>query len=164
MRPDVVLVYCDSCLFLDYLNATPNGVEIVSPLVVLARSGDFEIVTSTISLAEVAYVGKELREGPDSAIADGIDKMFRDETLLTLVEYDQEIGANARSLIRQTLRESKRIKPADAIHLATAMAVGASVLHTFDVDLIAHASALAAVAAELPVAPEVEPQQGKLIE
>ena len=44
------------------------------------------------------------------------------------------------------------------------MAVGASVLHTFDVDLIAHASALAAVAAELPVAPEVEPQQGKLIE
>ena len=93
MRPDVVLVYWDSCLFLDYLNATPNGVEIVSPLVALARSGDFEIVTSTISLAEVAYVGKELREGPDSAIADGIDKMFRDETLLTLVEYDQEIGA-----------------------------------------------------------------------
>ena len=143
----MALTYWDSCLFLDYLNATPNGVEIVSPLVDAARAAEFTIVTSTLSLAEVAYVRRELREGLDPKVEDGIDNMFRDESLLTLVEYDQEIGADARRLIRRTVSEDKRLKPADAIHLATAIAVGASVLYTFDLGLIGYANSLGVMSA-----------------
>lgn len=164
MRTDVDLAYWDSCLFLDYLNATPNGKEIVAPLVDEARRGGFTIVTSTISLAEVAYVSKELTEGLDPQIDDAIDNMFRDGSLLTLVEYDQEIGADARRLIRRTVSEDKRLKPADAIHLATAIAVGASVLYTFDSDLIGYANTLGVILADKPEPPEFQPQQGQLLE
>ncbi len=156
--------YWDSCLFLDYLNATPNGVEKIAPLIAAVRSGGLTIVTSTLSLAEVAYAGKELDDGLDPTVEDAIDTMFRDESLLTLVEYDQEIGADARALIRRTVSEQKRLKPADAIHLATAVAVGATALYTFDAALIGHASSLGVIHAAEPEAPDIEPQQGQLME
>lgn len=164
MPTKVELRYWDACLFLDYLNGTPNGIEIVAPLVAAARTEGFSIVTSTLSLVEVAFVGKELSEGLDQNVEDAIDDMFGDETLLTLVEFDQEIAAHARALIRRTVSEDKRVKPADAIHLATAAAVGASVLHTFDSALIGHANALGVVPAGQPELPDIEPQQGQLIE
>ena len=159
-----MLTYWDACLFLDYLNASPEGVEIVSPLVASARLGDIDIVTSTISIAEVAYVTRELAQGPDPRVESGIDSMFRDVSLLTLVEYDQEIGAAARGLIRRTLQRSKRIKPMDAIHLATAMSVGAEIFYTFDDSLLGHARLLTTVPAARPQAPEAGSWQGKLIE
>lgn len=158
------LVYWDSCLFIDYLNATPAGVEIVLPLVEEARTGKITIVTSTFSLAEVAYASRELTEGLDPAIEDAIDSMFRDKSLLTLVEYDQEIGADARRLIRRTLIGAKTIKPADALHLASAAAVGADALYTFDGDFLESADVLAVVPAMRPEPPEFVAKQGRLIE
>ncbi len=154
------LSYWDSCLFIDFLNGSPPGEQIVSPLIAAARSGELTIVTSTLSLAEVAYVARELTDGLDDKVEDAIETMFQDDELLTLVEYDEDIGVESRKLIRRTLGMDRRLKSADAIHLATAATVRADVLFTFDRALIGHAQSLNVTNAREPEPLEVPPQQG----
>lgn len=149
--------YWDSCLFIDFLNGSPAGQQIVSPLIAAARNGELTIVTSTLSLAEVAYVARELTDGLDVKVENAIETMFRDNELLTLVEYDEDIGVESRKLIRRTLSMDRRLKPADAIHLATAAAVSADVLFTFDSALIGHAQSLHVTNAREPEPLEMQP-------
>jgi predicted nucleic acid-binding protein len=48
------------------------------------------------------------------------------------VEFYPLVAHEARALIRQALPKGWSIKPADAIHLATARRVGATAFHTCD--------------------------------
>ena len=136
MPNDPFLTYWDANLFLDYVSKTPRRIEVIDALIAESRSGETQIVTSILSISEAAYSDAE-KQGwqADPRVAEALDEMFGDYSLLTLVEYDQRIAIRARSLMRRALSLKRRLKPADAIHLASAEHVGAGIVYSFDAKL-----------------------------
>ena len=93
-----------------------------------AEKGALEIVASTISLAEV------IRKNRDAGLDDQNVRDFFDNDYILLVSVDKLVGDRARQLM---LDGHAKLKPVDAIHLATAAVVNAEALHTFDDRLLA---------------------------
>ncbi len=150
-----MVAYWDSCLFLDYFNRSPRGTEIVAPLIADARRRQLVIYTSTLAVTEVAYAAHEReRQRLDPQVEDALDHLFRDHTLVLLVDCDLSIALAARDLMRRALLGSRRLKPPDAIHLASAVAIGATEFWSFDETLCRLANDFAIVPAGPPVPPE----------
>ena len=61
-----------------------------------------------------------------------MDALWADRSAVQLVEFDQVIARQARELLRRAVEINRKLKPADAIHLATAATVGVSDCHTID--------------------------------
>ncbi len=94
-----------------------------------AERGEVSIYTSFFAFAEVFKVkcvdpGKPLTEENDKAI----EQIFRQPWIKPVV-VDERIGVAARRLMRH---HPTCKKPADAIHLATALALNVDEMHTFD--------------------------------
>ena len=136
MPNDPILTYWDANLFLDYVSNTPGRIDILDALIAESRSGDTQIATSILSISEAAYseAEKEARQA-DPLVEEALNMMFGDYSLLTLIEYDQLIAVRARSLMRRTLSLEGSLKPADAIHLASAEHIGADIVYSFDAKL-----------------------------
>ncbi len=137
-------IYWDSCVFLHYLAGTAAYSGILESLLEQASRGDeIEILTSTLSITEVAFVAQEkaggLLQGPGEA---AIDDLWADRSAVTLVEFDQFVARNGRDLLRQSAVASASLRSADAVQLATARTVRAVEFHTTDGKLIALASKL----------------------
>ena len=104
-----------------------------------ARAGNVEIWTSAFTLAEVF---KKQCEGKGTALPETKDLDFEqyiEQEFFTLVQVDYDIGVKARRLLRghPVLK-----KPADAIHLATALLNNLDEMHTFDADNLLRLSGL----------------------
>lgn len=134
MPDDLPLIYWDACVFLSYVNGTPDRLQHIDAF--LEKNGrDFQIVTSVISVVEVA-IGKSEQDGMPlgpGAIAK-IDLLWNaSDSPIKLIEFHRLIADRARDLIRSNVaRGLTGLKAVDAIHLATARVHGASVFHTYD--------------------------------
>jgi predicted nucleic acid-binding protein len=96
-----------------------------------AQRGLVEIATSGLSLAEVCKHDEVHGEDPDV-----LTDFFRNDYLL-IVPVDRAIGSLAREIMQTTLRKHQvKIKPPDAVHLATAIFADATEFHTFDGKLL----------------------------
>ena len=139
MPPERNRTYWDSCVFLSYINATPDRLPILDAL--LAESDDpenpREIVTSTFSIVEVAFELNEKAQGAlDPAAESAIDALWSDRHAVKLIEFHEGIARDARTLIRGALAMGRRsLKPGDATHLASARSLGATEFHTYSKDL-----------------------------
>ena len=101
-----------------------------------SSKGEFTIVTSTISITEVAFAELERGRGNvDPAIERQIDALFADRSVVTLVEFHETIARRARAIMRSAIHGGRSVKPLDAIHLATAAWRGVSVFHSYDEQL-----------------------------
>lgn len=98
------------------------------PVLAAAEKGTIEIVVSALSLVEV------LCKNRDAGIDDQKVRDYFDNSYILLVNVDKLIGDRARRLM---LEGHPKLKPADAIHLATAAVANAVELHTFDDRLLA---------------------------
>jgi predicted nucleic acid-binding protein len=96
------------------------------PVLAAAEEGKLEIVVSSISLVEVICKNKDKTE--DQKVRDYFDNDY-----ILLVSTDKEVGDRARQLM---LAGHPGLKPADAIHIATAAISNADELHTFDAKLL----------------------------
>jgi predicted nucleic acid-binding protein len=87
-----------------------------------------------LSVTEVAFAAQEKVGGVlDEATENRIKKLWLPPSPIKLVEYHLLIAERARELLRERItRGWSRLKPADAIHLATAESVGATHLHTYN--------------------------------
>lgn len=133
---DPIKVYWDSCCWLAFINDEPGKAQRCRYVLKEARLGAYQILTSTLTLAEVFKVTAEkeaIKSGtarfplpPNKDIE--FEKYLLQEFLL-MVQVDFDIGIDARRLLRahQPLK-----KPADGIHLASALANNVAELHTFD--------------------------------
>lgn len=131
------LVYWDSCVFLSYLEKTPSRIGTLDAVVEEARQKHILIVTSTLSIAEVAYAAQERTAGsPNPAILDLIDGLWNDPTVVLVLEFNRVIAEQARDIVRRGLFERRSLKAADAVHLATAVNRGVSDFHTYDGNLL----------------------------
>lgn len=119
MKKDRRRIYWDSCVFIHAIQQTQEFQTVLEAILDEARAGSLVIVTSALTLAEVRGAGSETDEAT-------IDDMFRQDYIVVRV-LDPPLASRARRLGRD-----HGIKPADAIHVATAIDLGAEVMHTMD--------------------------------
>jgi predicted nucleic acid-binding protein len=125
--------YWDSCVFLSYIEETPNRLPDIDGLLENAEKGKIEIITSTITIVEVAYAKTEREEGLlDPNVERKIEKLWIPPSPIRLVEFHKVIADKAKELIRRSLSLGLSLKPMDAIHLATAQDMNANGFHTYD--------------------------------
>lgn len=127
-------IYWDACVFLHYIEGTPDWMPILDSLLEEARdAGRLTIVTSTLSIAEVAFAkaekdGREL----DPAIEAMIDAFWQDRSAIRLIEFNELVARKARGLMRRSRAEDRHLKTIDAIHLASAQLLKVEAFHTME--------------------------------
>ena len=128
------LSYWDSCVFLDLIEGTADRIGNIRPYVEAAEKKDLEIVTSTFTVAEVAFTRAERdNHATDPEIEKKIDGLWAPNGgPIRLVEFSLLTAERARRIVRQSINNGWNLKPKDAIHLATAQPLGVDVVHTYD--------------------------------
>lgn len=125
-------IYWDADVFLSYINGIPERLPNIEAL--LEKSGtDFQLITSSISVVEVAF-GKAEQDGKalDAEIEARINALWSPESPVRLVEFHPMIADGAKALLRESIARGWRVKPMDAIHLSTARQESVKEFHTYD--------------------------------
>lgn len=126
-------IYWDSCVPLSYVNGTADRVPVIEELLRHARRGEVELLTSVLSITEVAFAAAEQVGDLSEETEADIDSLWTPDSPINLVEFHDLIARDARGLIRQGVQQKwGKLKPPDAIHLATANRVGVDRFHTYD--------------------------------
>ncbi len=139
LRPGRRRIYWDSCVWLRYINETPEDKEVLDILLrdSAMRTGDIALFTSTIAMTEVAYgAAEQNHQALDADVEQKIDSLWADQRAITLVEFYPAITLQARGLIRMSVERGWSLKPFDAIHLATAQQLEVTEFHTYDERLL----------------------------
>lgn len=103
-----------------------------------AASGGFEIITSVLSITEVALAAPAKDAGATEADAlKKIDSLWLPPSPVKLAEFHQLIAADARDLMRKAADQGRSLRPPDAIHLSTAARLKCDEFLTYD-DLSAY--------------------------
>ena len=113
--------YLDACVLLSFVNDAPGRADVVQSLLEDAEDGKVHLLTSNLSIAEVAYIAsdQEPRDGTDEEAT--IDELWTPNSPVKLAEFSRPIAHRARSIIRKAREnETARVRSADAVHLATA--------------------------------------------
>lgn len=126
-------VYWDACTWIAYINqekavaaedgTTENRFAKCLEVLDKANNKKIEIVTSAFTLSEVCKSPK-VRESP----LDNLPGFF-EKSYIIVVPVDLAIGRRAQNMQASGLVS---LKPADSIHLASAIRAKVSELHTFD--------------------------------
>lgn len=88
-------------------------------------------MTSTLSIAEVAFAVREGEVIPEEEM----DALWEDPGV-QLVEYSRLVAREARTLVRRGRQAGWKLKPPDAIQIASAKRAHAVELHTYDGNLL----------------------------
>ncbi len=125
------LIYWDACVTLEYINNQDHLK--VSHIQGLLLDSNVQLVTSVLSIVEVAK-GKIEQDGKalDIAVEKKILKLWEVGSPIEVVEFYELIAEGARDLIRAAIPYGFSLKPADAIHLATADRFEVTEFHTYD--------------------------------
>ena len=120
----------DSVVVLGYL-AGYDDLKPDCPLIIQqAQRGDLEIIVSEMAKVEVAYL-----TGHSDSESEALIREFFSRDYIIPVNVDAPISTIARNLIRK-YRNGPKIKPPDAIHLATAIQWHIPVIETTDTDFL----------------------------
>lgn len=135
MPEERYFIYWDACVWTSYIGGVPERLPILDAI--LDRSADRRdptaLITATLSITEVAYAAQEKSSGRlDPRVLDRIDQLWADTSVVQLVEFHDLIARDARELVRRAMEAGQSLKPADAIHLATAQRMGVVEFHTYD--------------------------------
>lgn len=124
------LRYWDSNCFLAYFNEEEGRADRCEFILSEAEKGGILIVTSALTLAEVLALRGEKRLLPTENIKNKVVAFFKQE-YISVQNVTRTVAELARDLVWDD-----RIKPKDAVHVASALLVEAPILETFDRPLI----------------------------
>ena len=114
-------IYLDACVLLSYVNDSPDRADTVQSLLEDAEDGKVNLLTSNLSIAEVAYIAPDQEPSDGTADEATIDELWTPDSPVKLAEFSRIVAHMARSIIRKARdNETARVRSADAIHLATA--------------------------------------------
>lgn len=120
--------YWDSDCFIGWLAEEEGKVEDCQTVIRAAERGELVIVTSSLAIAEVV---KLRHHDPIPRQAAEKVRMFFRQPYIIVRELDRFLAESAQSMVWDF-----GIDPKDAVHVATAVAVGVEQLDTFDEKLI----------------------------
>jgi predicted nucleic acid-binding protein len=123
------LRYWDSDCFLGWLKGEHDKKDVCRGVVDAATNSEISLVTSSLTLVEVVKLKKRVPIPEEDA--EKISAFFKNEFII-VQNVDRSIAESARNLIWK----HGRLRPNDAIHLATAIKHGIQVVDTFDEELI----------------------------
>jgi predicted nucleic acid-binding protein len=139
----VPVYYFDSCVFLSLINETAGRFKIIEVILDNSERHECEVYTSQITITEVAFAEQEKKGKALSAATEKkIDKLWHPTSPVKLIDVHSALSIGARLVIRQAMKqgwtkgEDWVIKPFDAMHVATAQAVKADYLFTYDARLL----------------------------
>jgi predicted nucleic acid-binding protein len=114
-------IYCDSCVFVSYLEETPDRIATIDNLFDTIRDGKTDrLITSTLTITEVAFAAQEKENRKhDPNVLGYMDTLWTDLSLIMIIEFNEFIARMARNLMRQAMLEGLKLTTIDAIHLAT---------------------------------------------
>lgn len=122
------IVYWDSDAFLGILNAEADKITECDEVWQEAQNGTFQIVTSTLTIAEVIHQKGTPKLDPSKRSR--VTNFFLAKWI-TLRPVTRSIAELARDVVWDNA-----IKPKDAVHIATAAADKIAEMHSFDGDLL----------------------------
>lgn len=129
-------VYWDACAWIAYIqqerpgkgsSVTEDRYAMCKGVLKAAEAGILEIATSAFTLAEVCK-NPEIKTSP----ADDLARFF-DKSYILLTNVDKNVGIRAQRL---QLSGVSKLKPPDAVHLASAIVSRSEIVHTFDEGLL----------------------------
>lgn len=127
------LTYLDANVLLAYVSGEEERAEVVEQILSDAAEGKVGLVTSTLSIVEVAYAAGEVAIDLGDAGEEAIDALWEPASPILLVEPSVAVMRKARGLLRQAKSSGRSLKPADAVHLATAATTpGVGSLFTYE--------------------------------
>ncbi len=127
------MIYLDACVLLSYIDNDSDRAPIIEELFRRSRANEVELITSTVTRVEVAYDSTEKAgQTLDPAVEVKIDTLWAPAAPIEIVEFYDQIAVRARDLIRFAVTQGWSLKPADAIHLATAVHMQAAEMFTYD--------------------------------
>ncbi|MCW5664040.1 MAG: PIN domain-containing protein [Piscinibacter sp.] len=125
-------VYWDACIWFAVIKQEAGRFARANHVLELARRGDVEIWTSSLTLAEVFRKQCGDPGARHASLTEEQDKPFEEfiaQDFVVEVQLDHGIAVAARRLLRKHPRLKK---PQDAVHLATAADCDVDEFHTFD--------------------------------
>ena len=122
------IVYWDSDAFLGLINGEPDKIAECDEVWREAQNGVFQIVTSTLTIAEVIFMKGVPKLDPDKRTL--VTAFFR-SFWIVMRPVTRSIAELARDIVWDNA-----IKPKDAVHIATAGMDKIAEFHTFDGGLL----------------------------
>jgi predicted nucleic acid-binding protein len=101
MPAELRRVYIDANVLLAYVGNEEGRADTVQTVLDDARRGTLEILTSVLSIAEVAYGAHERDQGLSEAGEEAIEQLWTPASPITLVDVSQAVTRNARTMIRK---------------------------------------------------------------
>jgi predicted nucleic acid-binding protein len=124
----------DTCIFIYHLEAHPRYLSLTQELLAGIESGRWTAITSTITVMELTVRPWQLNR---PAVARAYEALLVHFPHLKLVDTTRDVARRAAQL-----RARYRIRPADALQVATALVHGATALVSNDRTLARLAPAL----------------------
>ena len=119
----------DSCIVIGYLAGSPDLMPACPGIIRQAEAGILEIAVSEMAKVETAYL-----EGLSDVQSELLIREFFSREYIIPISIDDPVSAIARDLVRKY--RSLKLRPPDAIHLATAILWRIPVLETTDSDFL----------------------------
>ena len=123
-KTNPVLIYWDSCVFIDAIQQEPGRWATLSAILKDAEDGKIVLVASVLVCAEVAKLSKSTAPLEDQVrrIAE-----FFENDYIELRDVTEEIAAEAAEIVRD-----HNVRPMDALHLSTVLFTPCRIFHTYD--------------------------------
>ncbi|MBK5221620.1 MAG: type II toxin-antitoxin system VapC family toxin [Acidimicrobiia bacterium] len=135
MPSDQPMEYLDANVLLAYISGEADRVDIVEQLLSEAAEGKRTLVTSTLSIVEVAYAVSDLGIDLSEESEQAIDELWAPPSPILLIEPSVAVMRRARGFLRQAKSAGRKLKPADSIHLASAaMTAAVGTLLTYETE------------------------------
>ena len=131
---ELSLLYWDTAVFLSYLNELPDRIATLEAILDnISKDKQKQIVTSTISKVEVAWVAHEkLNRILNADEASRIDSLWNDSSVVDFIEFHDDIALIARDIMRTGMIRGWKLRAIDAIHLASAQWAQCYEVNTYD--------------------------------
>ncbi len=125
--------YLDANVLIAYVANEEGRAGVVESVLEDARGGRIELPTSVLSITEVAFISTDQVDGELADSEEAIDQLWVPSSPINVVDVSTRVAREARAIIRQSKRQgTKAIKPADAIHLASAAIHQCARLFTYE--------------------------------